>query len=106
MTLHEGPDKAHVRLCCPLLSPLPLSNVLQLEDGSAEVFGTELQLGQSVAITGQKVAVGARDRGAVGGGGRRANSGGTWPLRRMQRLAAATLHLGSRMAEWGPSGAA
>lgn len=70
-----------MRKCCPSLPPLSLSVAPQLEDGSAEVFGTELQLGQSVAITGQKVAVGALGEETERGRGR-GHSGSNLAARR------------------------
>ncbi|PNG99534.1 Protein CLP1, partial [Tetrabaena socialis] len=42
-----------LRLECPPGRPVSL----RLEEGSAEVFGTELQRGRAVSVTGQKVAV-------------------------------------------------
>ena len=38
----------------------PTRRAPQLEEGTAEVFGTELQLGRAENITGQKLAVGRR----------------------------------------------
>jgi len=51
--------------CCNITVHVP-SPHLQLEDGSAEVFGAELQKGNAVDVSGQKLAVRGCRRTKVG----------------------------------------
>ncbi|EFJ41740.1 hypothetical protein VOLCADRAFT_67961, partial [Volvox carteri f. nagariensis] len=54
-------QRQELRLECPIGKPVSI----RLEEGTAEVFGTELDRGRAVSVTGQKVAVFTWDGGRV-----------------------------------------